>query len=63
MSIENLIYNCRVVGYLERLYQNDYQRLCLYEGRYGKYMGEIIDIRYIILTQVNTWEKYTKKDW
>lgn len=43
MSIENLIYNCSGVEYWEKLYQENYQRLCLYKGHHGKYVGEIID--------------------
>lgn len=43
MSIENLIYNCSGVEYWEKLYIENYQRLCLYEGHHGKYVGEIID--------------------
>ena len=43
MSIENLIYNCSGVEYWEKLYKEDCQRLCLYEGHHGKYVGEIID--------------------
>lgn len=43
MSIENLIYNCSGTEYWEKLYQEDYQRLCLYEGHHGRYVGEIID--------------------
>jgi hypothetical protein len=43
MSIENLIYNCSGTEYWEKIYQDDYQRLCLHEGHHGKYVGEIID--------------------
>ncbi len=43
MSIENLVYNCSGKDYWEKLYQEDYKRLCLYEGHHGKYVGEVID--------------------
>lgn len=43
MSKENLIYNCSGEEYWEKLYQKEYNRLSLFEGRHGKYVGEIIN--------------------
>ncbi|MFT8352588.1 hypothetical protein [Clostridium saccharoperbutylacetonicum] len=43
MSKENLIYNCSGVEYWEKLYNEKYEKLCLYEGHHGRYVGEIID--------------------
>ena len=43
MSIENLIYSCSGVDYWELLYQEDYNRLCLYEGHHGRYICKVID--------------------
>ncbi|WP_338433325.1 hypothetical protein [Clostridium tyrobutyricum] len=43
MSKEKLIYNYSGMKYWEKLYQKQYERLCLYEGYNGKYVGEIIN--------------------
>lgn len=43
MNKENLIYNCSGVEYWEKLYHESYKKICLYEGHYGRYVGEIID--------------------
>lgn len=43
MSIENLVYNCGGIDYWELIYQDDDNRLCLYEGHHGQYVGEVID--------------------
>lgn len=43
MSKENLIYNCSGTEYWQKVYQEGYKKLCLYEGYYGEYVGEIID--------------------
>jgi hypothetical protein len=43
VSIENLIFNCSGVDYWEKLYHEDYKKICLYEGHHGRYVGEIIN--------------------
>lgn len=43
MSKENLIYNCSGKEYWEKLYNEGYEKLCLYEGHHGRYIGEIIN--------------------